>query len=350
MTVPATLALRPLSEAIAVRTIRLEPEPLSIEHTLDTVLNDEGEQDAPTFRTLAALLENPELLKPPAALIPRLAFAGRTTCIAAPDKAGKTTLVGSASAALTRRRSFLGEPCGGMTGRVVWLGLEEAIGDGVRRLFEMQADPERVQMIVGGSAALLRQTRQLLAEWPADLVMVDSLTEYARVVHGDVPKDGDAAGWAAVIRPLVALTREFPNLALIILHHVRRSDGQYRGTGEIAAAVDCMLEMAPPTSSESPTLRHFKGRARWSVLPFDVEFTDGVYRLAGNGALSLDAKILHHVGQHAGTSHSKLREAVGGRAGEVDKTVADLLMRGMLLDSGGKSGHAYYLPGEQGEL
>lgn len=307
--------------------------------------------DAPAFLPLSVLLTQPELLAPPVAVIPRLAYAGRTTCIAAPDKAGKSTFTAAAQSALTRGATFLGEPCRGSTGRVVSVGLEEAVGDAVQRFAAMRADPERVQLVVGATPDLLRHLRELIGEWRPDLVSVDSLTEYARVVCGTVPLDGDASGWASVIRPLVAITREFPATALVILHHTRRSDGQYRGTGEIAAAVDCMLEMRGPSSGESQTLRHFKGRARWTVPNFAVEYADGLYRLAGQGELSLSARILHHVGQNLGVSLSRLREIIGGRAGLIDKEVADLVTRGMLLDNGKKGHHAYYLPGpQQGEL
>ena len=83
---------------------------------------------------------------------------------------------------------------------------------------------------------------------------------------------------------------------------------------------------------------------------FDVGYAEGVYRLAGQGELSLAARVLHHVGQNIGISQSRLRELVGGRAGLVDKEVADLVTRGMLLDNQRNGAHAYYLPGVQGEL
>ena len=63
-------------------------------------------------------------------------------------------------------------------------------------------------------------------------MVVDSLQEYARVTIGAAPDDGDNAGWSAVIRPLVQLAREY-DIAVVVLHHVRRSDGHFRGAGEL---------------------------------------------------------------------------------------------------------------------
>jgi hypothetical protein len=302
---------------------------------------------APAFRSLSELLTRPELLSPPDAVVPKLAYAGRATLIAAPDKAGKSTLVASATAAVSRRTHFFGDRTGGQSGRVLWVGLEEAVGDAVRRFRDMGAAPENVRLVVHASPKLFEHTREALTEWPADLMIVDSLTEFARVVRGTAPEDGDSSGWAGVVRPLVALTRQFPNLSLIILHHVRRSDGQFRSSGEIAAAVDCLFEMRLPGSDEPQTVRHITGRARWQVEPFDVRYSDVGYELAGVGELSVDARILVHVEQNPGISITKLRKLVGGRGTIVDEAVTGLVSRGIVVDKGGADSHAYHVVGTQ---
>jgi hypothetical protein len=276
--------------------------------------------EPPTYATLADLLARPELLKPPECVVPRLAYRGRLVLLAGPDKSGKSTLLSHATAALSRMAPFLGAAVGARSGRVVWMGLEEAVGDAVRRLADLEADATRVQLVIYAPRDLLERTRALLSEWPADLLVIDSLTEYARTACGAIPDDCDNAGWAAVVRPLVAVAREH-DIAVVVLHHVRRSDGQFRGAGEIAAAADALLELVPPNAGEDPAMRR------------RVALRDGRYELAGGAELSVDARVLLHIEGAPGTSKTATRKAVGGRAAAVDAAINRLLDRGAIEDS-----------------
>jgi hypothetical protein len=305
-------------------------------------INARGVDEPKVFQSVATLSERPDLLLPPQCAVPRLGFQGRTTLIVCPDKGGKTTLAAHAATEVSRRGTFLSEQVVAVTARVMWAGLEEAIADPVRRFNELGAARENIQMVVIKSANLLADIRAELTERPADLFVLDSLTEYARVTRGAVPDDGDSAGWAGVIRPLVALTREFPALCSLILHHPRRSDGQFRGSGEIAAAVDCLLEMRPPKESEYPTLRHISGRARWDVPAFDIRLVDGRYELAGGATLSVDTRVLIQIDENRGVSMGELRRLVGGRGKAVDEAVEGLVRRGAILDLGSNGKHAYH--------
>ncbi|HUF69826.1 MAG TPA: AAA family ATPase [Longimicrobiales bacterium] len=291
----------------------------------------DADSSPPAFATLAELLENPDLLKPPEVVVPRLGYRGRAVLLAADAKDGKTTLAAIAGKALTRRERFLGEKVGGRNGRLVWAGVEEAIGDAVRRFRELGADPDRVQVLVLASADLMTQVEELLTRWPADLVVFDSLIEIARLTLGKSPEDGDNSGWADVVRPMVALARKH-DVAVLILHHVRRSDGQYRGAGEIAAAVDAILEMSKPAKdAPDQTLRKITGRGRWTVEPFAVRFTDdGQYELAAGTELSLDTRVLMWVEANPGSSKTAIRKGVTGRARSVDEALDRLVSAGAL--------------------
>ncbi|MBA3340448.1 MAG: AAA family ATPase [Gemmatimonadaceae bacterium] len=298
------------------------------------------------FLSLATLLNRPELLVPPSPVVPRLGYRGRATIIAAPDKSGKSTMLATAAAEISKRGHFLGAPVGAPTRRVIWGGLEEALGDAVRRFYEFGAVADNIHLVVLKRPTLLEHIRAKQIEAPVDLVIVDSLTEYARVL-GKVPDDSDTSGWSAVVRPLIELTREFPDLSLIVAHHPRRSDGEYRGATEIAAAFDCLLEMRKPKEGEDPTIRHITGRARWPVAAFDVRLRDGRYELAGGGELSLDARILIQIEQHRGISLAELRRLVGGRGTAVDDALAGLVRRGAVLDLGVGGKHAYHPAGTE---
>lgn len=326
--------------ALREAMVELDEVPLGQTNVVD-------ESDAgPAFATLAELMERPELLQPPRCVVPRLAYRGRLVVLAGPDKSGKSTLLAHATAAVSRGHRFLDGTTVTQHRRAVVLGLEGAVGDSVRRFSELGADPERIHLVVLAPPDLLTRTRELLSEHPADLIVVDSLQEYARVTLGTVPDDGDAAGWASVVRPLVALARDH-DVAVVVLCHVRRSDGQYRGSTEIAAAADALLELVVPTSGDDLTVRRLRGRGRWPVEPFAVALRDGRYEMAGGNELSIDARVLLFVEANPGqASRTATRKAVGGRASTVDAAIDQLLERGAIEDRGsGKM--SLYMPSEQ---
>ena len=144
------------------------------------------------------------------------------------------------------------------------------------------------------------------------MVVVDSLAEWARLTVGQAPDDGDSSGWGGVVRPLVQLSRDH-DCGFLLLHHPRRSDGQYRGSGEIAAAVDALIEMTMPTPSEDPTLRRFRGRARWPMEDWAIRMDEGAYLLGGGGPVPLETRIVMDTAAHPGTSRNAQHGRLGGR-------------------------------------
>ena len=287
------------------------------------------EDAAPVWITLRDALDRPELLRAPEPLVPRLAWRGRAVLFAGPDKSGKSTIAAHAATALTRGGLWLDGRC--VAGRVVWCGLEEALADAVRRFKALGADPDRVQLLAVPPAKLYEALVTLLESFPADLIVIDSLLEYARVTGGgSPPEEGDNPGWAAVIRPLVALTRSH-DLALLLIHHVRRSDGQYRGAGDIAAAADVLLELTVAREGEDATLRRVRGRGRWAVEPFAVRLVGDVLELAG-GEPSMDVRVMMEVERHPGSSRRQVRDRIGGRGTVIDAAVNRLVNAGAVED------------------
>jgi len=261
---------------------------------------------------------------------------GRTTGVVSPDKAGKTTLVSHGVTALTTGGTWLGNPVN--PGRAVLAAPDESLGDGVRRLHELGADPSKVRILALHSPDLLGTLDALLGDHPADLVIIDSLAEWARLTLGRAPDDGDASGWGAVVRPLVALSRT-RECALLILHHPRRSDGQFRGSGEIAAALDCLWEMTLPGNGEDPTLRRFRGRARWPVEGFSLRMEDGRFQLGGGGPVSMEARVILDVEANPGTTRTGSYGRLGGRKETHTAAVNTLVKSGAIVDRKGKLFH-----------
>ena len=290
-------------------------------------------EDDPVFPLLSTLVARPELLEPPVAVLPVLAYRGRLTIFAGREKAGKSTLIAHGAAALSRGEPFLGYPLAG-PGRTLWVGLEEATGDEVRWFSELHADHERIRVAYNPEGkSLLSSMATLLERWPADLVVIDSLQEYARRTTGKAPDDGDNAGWANVVRPLVEFVRAH-DAAVVLLHHARRSDGEARGATEIQAAADAILEMYRPGKADDQDVRFINGRGRWYIEPFAVALRDGHYDRVGGFETDLEKHIIDAVTEKPGLSKSALYNLVGGRRAVTYETIARLLERGVLVNEG----------------
>jgi len=303
----------------------------------ESLEEDVGAENA--FPLLRDLLARPELLEPPEEILPKFAWKGRATGLIGPDKSGKSTLASHGVAAVSSGGAWLGERL--VPGPTVVVAPDEAVGDTVRRLGEVDADPDRVRVLALRPPDLLGKLHDLLSAHPADLVVVDSLAEWARITAGRAPDDGDSAGWGAVIRPLVQVSRDH-DCAVLLLHHPRRSDGQYRGSGEIAAALDCLLEMGMPQNGEDPTLRRFRGRARWPVEDFTLRMEEHGYVLGSGGPVPVEARVLSGVSMNPGTTRSESYRRLGGRKATHTAAVNALVEADALRDRAGK----LYLPNQ----
>ena len=246
-----------------------------------------GTQSIDEWPTLEALLaEQSDLLALPAEVIPRIAWLGRHALFAGLAKLGKTTLIGQGAAAVTTGAPFLDGQA--MSGRVIWVGVDEYLGDTALRFQRFGADPARIRILHGGSPGLMDSLQRILdheeAEHPGELllVVVDSLIEWARLTRKDgAPDDADTAGWAQVVRPLTALAHD-RNIAVNTIHHGRRSDGRYRSSGEIAAAVDVIYDMLQPRQREDATVRRLEGVGRFHVGRWTCRLVDGSYEFGSH--------------------------------------------------------------------
>ncbi len=287
-------------------------------------------RELPVIISAAELAQHPELLRPPECVLPRLAYRGCVVLLSGPPKSGKSTLAADGAAMLTLGKPWLGEPTR-RPGHVLWAGLEEPLGHAFGRFVDMGADLGRLDMVGNPVQDLLAWIKRALDETPADLLVIDSLMKYARVI-GEVPKDGDSAGWNAVIDPLVDLARDY-NTAPLILHHARRQGG-YRGSTEIEARVDALLELSVPNDDKKQPLRRLEGSGRWPVEDCTLTLDpDNHYQLAG-GALTLDMRVLLDIEANPGTSRNGVRARIQARKADVLVCVARHIASGAVRDSG----------------
>jgi AAA domain len=291
-----------------------------------------------TFRSLAEILADPAVLDPPQTVVPHLAWRGRLTLLAGREKDGKSTLASAAAAAVSRGAAFLEGPT--LPGNVVYLALEEHLSDVAGRLHRFDADPARV-FIAGhdldrSSADLERGT----AEHKPVLVIVDTLAAF---VGGDIEDAGSSAAWTPLMARFVRIARDH-EVAVLLLHHARKSDGTYRDSTAIGAAVDALIELRP--DQDNLNVRRLRARARFPISDTSIELAENGYRLTAAG-LTLERRVLAFVEATPGCSSGALVRAVAGRDSDVLAMVRSLVDRGELVQVGTGKRHALRIADSQ---
>jgi hypothetical protein len=300
--------------------------------------------EAPSLllRSLAELLEDPDALKPPMAVAPRLAFRGRVTLLVGREKlGGKSTLLTAAAAAVTRGADFLGEPCA--AGDVLWVTADQEHANEItQRAVRFAADPARFHVL--WPHAPFADLQAALERVQPVLLIVDTLASFARTVVSD---PHSSAEWPAVLLPLLTAARE-REMAVAIAHHAKKNEGGgYRDSTAIGALVDMLLELLPDTGNAAR--RNVTALGRWPASNFAVELVEDHYQVVASGALSLDAQILALIQAKPRASQSAVR-AVGGRHDDVDRALGRLLASGAVRNDGTDRRHAYVAAAPAPEL
>lgn len=281
-------------------------------------------------RTLADILASEGTDSTPVAIIPRLAYEGRAGLFAGREKDGKSTLLAAGIAAASRGLPFLGEPT--RTASALWLTAEERPGDVARRLAEFGADPQRVRVLAPPFSDPLADLRAEVESLRPDTVVVDTLATLVRLLPRDErPSPGDSTAWTPVVMALADIAHEL-GAAVVIVGHARKSDGEYRDSTAIGAAVDLIMEIERGrTSSE----RRIKARGRWALEDFTVrlDVESSTFELTA-GTLPLKARVYNYVLHDPGCSARELRSGVEGRSAEVDAARDELLAEGRIRDEG----------------
>ena len=289
-----------------------------------------NEPDERLCWSLRELLERPVELPPP--VVPKIAWPGRVTVLAAREKAGKSTLAGAAAAKVTRGERFLGLAT--TPGVVLW-ATEEHTQDVARRLSGFGADPDKLYVMVWRHDALaeIRADAQRLRPI---LVVIDTLAAVAEAV---APESGSSSQWAKVMRPLVRIARD-TDCALVILHHATKADGSYRDSTEIGAAADVLQEMA---ITEGGIVRQIKYWGRFGRGSFALKLVGGEFELVTEtDGSDLERRVLAFVEAHLGCSQRAVESGIGKRVGDVRQVLRELVVRGEIDDRGNGRNHEYY--------
>ena len=236
-------------------------------------------------------------------VVPYLAWSERITLLAAREKDGKSTLAAAAAAAVSSGGEFLGER---VTQRpVLWVGLEEHSSDVRVRFNDFEADDKWVFTVeaLGSPMDDLESAVARIAalDFPAPLVVVDTL---AALTSGIIAEAGSSAQWSPVMSRLVGLARWYDGASVLLLHHTRKSDNQYRDSSAIGANVDMIFEMSAPSGTE----RKLSPKGRWRVEEYTVSLIDGRFRLVAGGK-PIEEYVLDVVRVNSGCSKNAVRNA-----------------------------------------
>ena len=292
-------------------------------------------------------LSDPEVtltpVEGPPVVAPLIAHEGRVTLFHAREKAGKSSFVSAAVAAVTRGRAFLGVPVA--AGVVVWVG-EEAAADVKGRLTRDDGDLDRVLFIPSPSPVHQDEASlpQLVARFRPRWLIIDTWTHYLTSVHRTSNRGGLVE--ARRLGDVVALARQY-GTAVTISHHDQkqapRGDelGTYRGPTAIGAGVDMLVSMRRGRTARARRLISY---GRWQQQPMTIEWSPACgYRILGaktlaspDRALPLDDRLmllLLQVGSEARPPARELAAALGsGSRYQEFKAVLDELVASELID------------------
>jgi hypothetical protein len=291
----------------------------------------------PPYYYLSELFQHPELLEPPPVIVPRLAWQGRVTMLAAREKVGKSTLLGQAVAALANAPSeFMGEPIAGPM-RSLWVGIDEPLGDIVRRLDRYQLN----QPILDQRVAVRNRKPEAtdLVKWIEEedwqFVVLDHLTSFAA---GRVEDANKPMQYQPIMQELSLIARE-TGVGLVVLHHSAKGGG-YRDSTAIGAGVDALVIMKPELNDvgeekEGEGLkRHFTCKGRVPMVhAFTTEYLGG-YQVLVQSNLPVDQQILRFIGANPHCSGRDVRSAVGCRPQVVVELLAQLEGNGLIHNDG----------------
>jgi len=295
-----------------------------------------------TARTMRDWLSDPDILRPPAAIIPHLAVEGRVTLLSGREKVGKSTIVACAVASASRGEAVLGAL---VPQRVstLWYAIDEHVADAVRRFQSLDADMDCVLL-----NSVPRTEDELLAALELDLaahpevalVVVDTLSRIFDASRLDPNSSHD-------VGPVISRLVDFfhgQDVAAVLLYHTGKNGREYRGSTALGATVDDILTLRrrgladeddfdDDASDDGRRLlvqegRYLRGRMQLTCV-------GGRYKLYDD-ASPARTRILAALRDHGAIAgRSELSKLAVVRKATGLRLITDLIREGMILENDG---------------
>lgn len=214
---------------------------------------------------------------------------GHQTLLSALWKAGKTTLITHFLKCLQDEQELAGQKT--HKSNVLILS-EESDSIWARRREEsgitlpvwILSRPIRQKLGYKEWVSLLEQMAKFCTEHEIDLFVIDTLSGF-----WPVDNENDASKVSESLLPLNYLLEK--KIAVLLVHHFRKSGGDEgtasRGSGQLGAAVDIMVEFTRLSSSDpTGTQRVLRSYSRFEETPKEVviDYIDGEYETRGTKA------------------------------------------------------------------
>ena len=152
---------------------------------------------------------------------------------------------------------------------MLWVGIDESLGDTILRLIAMDAADGTVFLQSEFTAGReLDELAEEIAELRPDVVIIDTLSRFA---HHLVADENSATEWLPVMQRLRRLVAE-TDVALVLVHHSKKSESTFRGSSVIAASVDMIVELH--AGARDPNSRVLKSVGRWRTADIHVRLSD----------------------------------------------------------------------------
>jgi len=288
--------------------------------------------------TLGRLIAEPGLLDPPEPVVAPFAWSGRVTLLAAREKAGKSTLASYVAARASDGREAFGHPV--RYGPVLWVALEEHLGDLAGRLVSFDAEPDHIHILHRLGENPLTDLRESADEVKPSLVVIDTLAAFTQALDLD---PGNASAWTPVMSAITRTARD-SGAGILLLHHGRKSDGKFRDSSAIGAGVDVILEM----DTGEGYSRKVDVRARWKVDNFEIHLLTDLstgkprgYELRESGDDPTE-RVWRFIQFNPGASKRTVRNGVPGQDHKVDDALEYLQATGAIENRGSGNRHAYH--------
>lgn len=290
-------------------------------------LKAEDDSTAPEVLSLSALMENPDLLKPPVQVTKYLGWQEKSVLLWGREKGGKSTLM-SAEAALASREGK----------RILWISSEEDLASVAARLNAYGPEPANVFVLSHWPRAW-SHVENAVQETQPDVVYVDSVTQLVPKVEPSVPHTSDAEKWGAIFLRF----KEWAMLhkcAVVITAHARKDETDYSGSHAKGAAVDMLVKFARGKTGSRVNLTYL-GRwsvgtdnvrtVRWIDGHYDLDFIEPPARLDGK---SLRDAIMEYIRKESGCSKNQVCSAIAGGRNEILKQIDELIGQGWIVNEG----------------
>lgn len=251
------------------------------------VTAEAGTTDQPRVLTLAEYLKDPDAMKPPSPIIPRLVWPGYLTLLASPEGWGKSTLARAGCAAVTAGQPFLGGEAV-PPGEVLWAVLEEPVATCMMSAARFSADPGRfVGWLPGGADAVRQLVAEIDRRKPA-VTVVDSIQELA--IKAGVDNLDDAVAVGSALQPLVDVCRR-TQTGMLWLAQASKATGKYRNSSWFGHAADVSMDIAEPVEGSGERKLTVRKTRVDGLRTFRLALVGNVFEIVRGDAVAKDVPL-----------------------------------------------------------